>query len=339
MKKTQEQIDLAFADSRRRPYFNVLRVASPVKEGETITFGTSVFEADINGQTTAGRVAVALAAAASLIAASIAGTFSGTGTDGDTISAGGQVYTLKDTLTGAANEVKIGAAAADTRNNFVAAVNAAAGAGTTYGTGTVINASVTAAAVSTADISLTAKVKGTVGNAIVLAESGTGFSFAGGATVLASGADCSASDFTTALLAAINASAEKLFGVRISANEVLFVDMARSGNAIKACSETLTGSNNAWASANSYAGAAYPAAFPARDMVSRVPNATEIALETMHFFFSFLPANFIVSVRTSAGAAKAWDGTAVITGNRLTLTSGGSTDIGTGDVVTVQVSA
>lgn len=338
MKKTLEQIDLAFADSRRRPFFNVLRVASPVKEGETITFGSSVFEADINGSTTAGRIAVAMAAAASLVAASITGTFSGTGTDGDTITVGGQVYRLKDTMA-AINDVKIGADAAATRNNLVAAINAAAGAGTTYFTGTTANASVTAAAVSTADVTLTAKVKGTVGNSIAISESGTGFSFAGGATVLANGADTSAADFTTLFTAAVNASAAKLKATRISANEVLVVDVDRAGEAAKACSETLTGSNNAWAAAASYGGEAYPEAIPAFSQIARVPNAQEITLETMHFFFSFVPASIIVNVRTSAGVAKAWDGAAVITANRVTLTSSGSTDIASGDVVTVQASA
>lgn len=338
MKKTESQIDLALAASRQRPFFNVLRVASPVKEGETIKFGASVFEADINGSTTAGRIAVAMAAAASLIAASITGTFSGTGTANDTITVAGQVYKLVETLADA-NDVLIGATAADTRNNFVAAVNAAAGAGTTYGTGTVANASVTAAAASTADVTLTAKVKGTVGNSIAISESGTGFSFAGAATVLASGADTSAADFTTLFTAAVNASASKLFAVRVSANEVLVVDVDRALPGSKACSETLTGSNNAWAAVASYGGEGYPETIPAITQISRVPNAQEITLETMHFFFSFVPASFLVQVRTSAGVAKAWDGAAVVTNNRLTLTSSGSTDIASGDIVTVQASA
>lgn len=336
MKKSLESLDLALAASRRRPYFNVLRVANPVKEGETITFGSRVFEADINGSVTSGRTSVALAAAASLIAASLTGTFSGTGTANDTITVAGQVYKLVDTLADA-NDVLIGADAGETRDNLVAAINGDEGEGTLYGTGTVANASVSAAASSTANIVLTALVKGTVGNSIAVSESGTGFSFAGAATTLASGADASASDFTTAFTTAVNTLAG-LKAFRISANEVLVVDLTRDGPSV-ACSETLTGTNNAWASATSYAGEGYPNDFPAVSQISRVPNATEIALETMHFFFNFVPASFIVQVRTSAGVAKAWDGAAVLTSNRLTLTSSGSTDIASGDVVTVHASA
>lgn len=339
MKNTESKIDAALGASRRRPYFNVLRVASPVKEGETITFGTDTFELDTTGAVTAGNIAVSLLSAASLVAAAITGTFSGVGTANDTITVAGVVYKLVDALTGAANEILIADTAAHTRDNFVAGVNAAAGAGTTYGLGTVANPSVSAAASSTADVILTARIKGTAGNSIAISESGTGFSFAGAATVLAGGTDTSASDFTTIFVAAVAASSARLNATRISANEVLVVDLARDGGVVKACTETLAGSNNVWASANSYAGAPTPTEFASVTQIARVPNATELALNTMHFFFNFAPVNAIVQVRTSAGVYKGWDGAAVITGNRLTLTSSGSTNIATNDVVTVQVSS
>ncbi len=132
-------------------------------------------------------MAAALASPAE-VAAAITGTFSGTGTDNDTITVAGQVYRLKDTLA-AENDVKIGATAADTRNNLVAAINGAAGGGTTYHADTEANARVSAAASSTADIVLTALIAGVVGNSIAISESGTGFSFAGGATALTGGVD------------------------------------------------------------------------------------------------------------------------------------------------------
>ena len=50
-----------------------------------------------------------------------------------------QTYTFKAILTGAANEILIGAAASDTSTNLRAAINGSAGAGTIYGTGTVAN--------------------------------------------------------------------------------------------------------------------------------------------------------------------------------------------------------
>jgi len=109
----------------------------------------------------------------SLVRASKTGTFSGTGTDGDTITVGGQVFTLKDTPA-ASTHIQIGATAAATRNNAVTTLNAA-------------SQFVYATASSTASIVLSSKVLGVIGNLITLAESGKGFSFAGGATALSGG--------------------------------------------------------------------------------------------------------------------------------------------------------
>jgi hypothetical protein len=51
-----------------------------------------------------------------------------------------QTYTFKTTLTGAANEIKIGTDAPTTAANLSAGINAGSGSGTLYGTGTVANA-------------------------------------------------------------------------------------------------------------------------------------------------------------------------------------------------------
>ncbi len=120
------------------------------------------------------------------VAASKAGTFSAAGTAADTITIGTTVYTLRAAPTTVANEVKIGADAATTAANLVAAINKAAGAGTLYGSLTVAHPSVTAAAVG-AVVTVTAKVGGTGGNSIALAEASTGFSWAGGAVALSGG--------------------------------------------------------------------------------------------------------------------------------------------------------
>jgi hypothetical protein len=63
-------------------------------------------------------------------------TFAGQPSDGDTVTVGDRVYTYKNTLA-AADQVKIGAALLDSINNLAAAINAAPGEGTTYGTNTV----------------------------------------------------------------------------------------------------------------------------------------------------------------------------------------------------------
>jgi len=65
-------------------------------------------------------------------------------TNGDTVTIGGQTYTFQTSLTDTANFVLIGANASASLDNLKSAINATAGAGTTYGTGTVANASVTA---------------------------------------------------------------------------------------------------------------------------------------------------------------------------------------------------
>jgi len=115
-----------------------------------------------------------------------AGTFSGVGTANDTITIDGVVYTLKAAPTTVAGEVKIGADAATTAANLVAAINKAAGGGTLYGSLTAVHPTVRAEAAG-AVVTFTAKTAGVGGNSIAIAESGSGFSFAGGATTLSGG--------------------------------------------------------------------------------------------------------------------------------------------------------
>ena len=136
-----------------------------------------------------------------LARAQIVGTFSGTGTAEDTITLGGLAYTLKDSTTTGAREVKIGADAATTCTNFCLAVNAGpSGSGTLWGSTTTASPYVTAVDNRDATVTLLAKAPGLIGNAVVIAESGTGFSFAGAATRLADGTGA----FQTLLLASLN---------------------------------------------------------------------------------------------------------------------------------------
>lgn len=327
----------SFINSRATPGLNILRIASAVKDGETVSIGGNVFEACFDNTPVTGRLPILLMAAASLAAATITGTFSGVGTANDTIVLAGVSYKLVDTLTGVANEVLIGGTAAITRNNFVAAVNAAAGAGTTYGTGTVANPSVSAAASSTADVVITARAKGTPGNSIAISESGTGFSFAGAATTLAGGTDASAADFSTAFALAVNTAGGTVghYATKISNNEVLVVQSTAPGANAVAYAETLTGSSNAWAAASSIGRNSPPADIPAQALINRSPTATEVALGTMHFVLAFVPTRYMIQVRTTAtGAARAWDGTVAISGNRITLAAG-ATPIATTETVSL----
>jgi hypothetical protein len=95
----------------------------------------------------------------------------------DTVTIGAQVYTFKTVLTGAAYEVLLGASNTATLDNLVAAVMGAAGAGATYGTGTVAHPDVTAVR-STSTMVATARIRGTAANSIVATKTGVNPSWA-----------------------------------------------------------------------------------------------------------------------------------------------------------------
>lgn len=115
---------------------------------------------------------------ASLVAATGTITFSSTGpVDGETIQIGSQVYTLK---TAAADpfDVTISATPSTMASNLSAAVNAGAGSGTAYGTGTTEHPDVSAGP-SAGVVTITAKVTGTAGNSIALVEDATNTAVSG----------------------------------------------------------------------------------------------------------------------------------------------------------------
>jgi hypothetical protein len=123
-----------------------------------------------------------------VVRAQIIGTFSGVGTANDTITIGGVAYKLVADPTTTAYEVEIGASEIITCTNFCLAVNAGpTGSGTLWGSATVANPYVTATDNGDATVTLKSRVIGAIGNAIVISEAGTGFSFAGAATRLAGG--------------------------------------------------------------------------------------------------------------------------------------------------------
>jgi hypothetical protein len=102
------------------------------------------------------------------------GTTAATGTltltanagNGQTVTIGGKVYTFQTTLTNADGNVLIGANASDSLDNLIAAINRGAGAGTLYAAATIVHATVTAAAGAGDTMVVTARVRGTGGNAI-----------------------------------------------------------------------------------------------------------------------------------------------------------------------------
>lgn len=154
------------------------------------------------------------------------------------------------------------------------------------------------------------------------------------ATEVDHGADAAASRAN--LLAKINANQDDA-SIAVAVTNGLLV-LNGNGHSPLATTETLAGANNGWAAATMFGGRAVDT-LKASVLASRAATAVEEAMELMVFPLTFTPTAFLVQVRTAAGAAKAWDGTATIVGNRIHLTSGGTTDIAATDVVTVLASA
>lgn len=86
---------------------------------------------------------------------------------------GTRTYTFK-TVLAAANDILIGASASATLDNLIAAINGAAGEGTTYGTDTAVHALVTAAAGAGDTMDVTAKRVGLKGNTLATTTTATG---------------------------------------------------------------------------------------------------------------------------------------------------------------------
>lgn len=129
------------------------------------------------------------------------------------------------TLTGGvdaiANEVLIGGSAAATLDNVKSAVNATAGAGTTYSTGTTANATAEATTNTNTTQKFEALTAGAAGNSIVLTENATHITVSGSGT-LAEGSDAGE----------INATAsEVITAIEANTEAAALVDVAlKSGN-------------------------------------------------------------------------------------------------------------
>lgn len=109
--------------------------------------------------------------------------FTGTAlTDGDTVTIGTRVYTFKTLLTGSPNQVLIGAVTASLAN-LKAAVNAEAGSGVVYGSGTVANEDAVATTLTgTLALAFEAVVAGAAGNLIPKSETSSNLAWDAGAT-------------------------------------------------------------------------------------------------------------------------------------------------------------
>lgn len=315
------------------PSFNLLRVASAVAEGETVTIGNFVIEVDTDDSYTTGRIRINLSGSN---AAAAAGTLTSTGvnvTDGDTVTLGAVTYRFKDTMA-QANDVKRGSDAATTLANLKKAINATGTAGTEYFAGTVVHPTIIAGAITSTTLAVAARVKGTAGNSLASTETAATLSF--GAAALAGGVDATAAEFTDAFVLAVNGASTGWRATELAGNYVFVQEATPVGvNASTAFTETLAGTNNAWAAATARVGNGPAAGAENVVMVKRTPTTLEVTAQNMAFPFSFNPTVAEVTVRTSAGVARAWDGALTISGNLVLVTSSGSTDVAADDIVTV----
>ena len=144
------------------------------------------------GNNLAGTLAGAFTLTGSTVGTAATGTltFAANAAAGKKVTIGTRVYTFVAALT-AANQVLIGASASASLDNLIAAINAAAGAGTTYGTGTVAHASGTAAAGTGDTLDFTAAANHSSYNAVVTTTDVTSASW-GTATLVGGVTPCQA---------------------------------------------------------------------------------------------------------------------------------------------------
>jgi len=115
-------------------------------------------------------------------------TLTGNAVADETVTIGTTVYTWKATPS-AAYQVKMGATASDSIDNLIAAINADAGAGILYGTGTAAHPDVSAQVGTGDTMNVSALVIGSAGNSIATTETMTAGSF--GSATLTDGVDAS----------------------------------------------------------------------------------------------------------------------------------------------------
>ncbi len=137
---------------------------------------------DVNGDLVPATYGHVAASAASGIL-----TLSGNAVAGETVTIGSVTYTFRASVSTTANEVLVGATAADSANNLIAAINGGSGAGTLYGSATVPHPTVQARSNGSGIVGISARVAGLAGNSLASTETMTNGAF--GASTLTGGLD------------------------------------------------------------------------------------------------------------------------------------------------------
>lgn len=112
------------------------------------------------------------------IAASGSISFSGNPADGDTVTVGATTYTFKNDMA-AANDIKLGASQSDSIATLVKVLNGTGVSGTDYYAGTTTPNASASAAISGADVTITAKTAGAAGNSVALSATGSSMTASG----------------------------------------------------------------------------------------------------------------------------------------------------------------
>lgn len=162
-------------------------IPHPATEDFPVAAGRAIDAFSVVG--TLADLTLALATLAFSAAAAATGrlTFSGVGSVDDAVTIGSVTYVLKAAPTTVANQVKIGATAAETAANLIAAINLDAGAGTLYGSATVAHTTVAARGGGAGIVDLAARTPGAAGNALATTETGSATAF--GTATLTGGTD------------------------------------------------------------------------------------------------------------------------------------------------------
>jgi len=220
-----------------------LTISGVVIDGETATVGDRVYEFDTDGVTTQDNFVVDISSDATASQGTL--TLDTQPTADDTMTIGSTVYTFKATQT-LTTEIAIGASLAATQANIVARING------TDQFNAQKHATVSAAAFDSDACVLTARKPGTAGDAIATTETftaGTNVFDAATLGTTTAGADCTAADAVTALVAAIEADATAL----VSAAD-------GDGNTVDLTADTAGTAGNAIATTETMANASFGAA-------------------------------------------------------------------------------
>lgn len=312
--------------------FGAISIQEAVVDEETITIGSHVFEFDDDvapGDITTGNIRVDVSSEAGYGMGTLTITDGQNASADETVTVGDHVYTFK-AAPSAADEVDIGTDDEGSAANLAAAINAGAGEGTAYGTGTVANAYTSAVAVANTVV-LTAKTAGSAGN-VATTETMTQGAF--GAATLEGGGTKIARVASAALKAAIN-NAEVGFVASDgnTANNLIITMGTVPSSGDVSIAETMSGSTNV---VSDLTGGSVNGV----GSVKRVATAADVSEGQLAVTFEppdgkvlYDVSVGVFSVSSGAVTIVAWDGAVAVDSGIAIIDNSGSTDFEAGHII------